>query len=1512
MKKMKKMLVSLLLIALLVSLSPTYVFAESPEDGAAVDVIFMVDGVQYARESVKTGASLFNWPETPSVPDGMVTEDGDDYEFAGWADNDGNLYTRESVFTETTTLTAQWKAPEWFTVTFQDRYGNLLSSSTLIHGSKLSDYEGYAQYADDPAFVGWFAGTAQLAESQEITEDVTVHAVFRVTVTFVDKEGNTIASDVQNSGTALSGFNGFDRYASDDEFVTWLNEKEYYSGEIEVYEDITVSPLFRKIQTDCPVYIGNTGYSILQEAFDAAEDGDTIDLVEDIEIEGTTLAPDSLMSITLNLNEKTITNTSSSKYAIDITKPVNLTIIGNGSIISNDDDCIDVEEEAAGTSLVIDGLTLKSNYFGIYVYSGDKTKKRNSLRIKNADISTYDDESLYVGSYTDVVIDGGLFESNNYCALYSEDDSSVVINGGTFKSIGDCAVDINEGNADINGGSFYSKENCALYTYGNITVNGGVFRTDAYDKAAFQCNDNKVTINGGEFYSVAENSAAVCQTGAYMLVINGGIFNAPQYYAIKAENSVEIHAGTFTGGKGGLIARGGITTLYGGTFASTDGRSPALVNGGSVDLIKIADGYVATPENWKNSPRVTVLKDGTLPEEHTVTFMDAEGKVLSGIQVKKETVVGDIADFEYYKEDDTFLFWKDQYDNIITAQSTVESDLILSPVFESADSLTVHSTDELIEKLADPTVTTIILGEPENEDSYNVRETIQINHSVTILGNNITLKREKSCTDAVFQVVDKPTDAVLDGMIIDGNQVESQRAAVIALNGSRLTLKNVTIENCINIADGAVNFEADRPKPIMGGAISACGKYANHRIVDKTSITIDSCVLKNNRAVNGGAISLYNDVNLIIQNTDILGNKADKYGGALYTDKGLHTGDTEIKSNYKLMNTRIYQNTAIAGGGIYLDDYSPWILTTTNVKVYNNTACQGGGLWAGHTFFRKSFNDFTGTDFFGNRANESFGTSTDMEKYIVDKTEGVMGDDVFDINRALSMRGSNRKYKNPLSSEKSGNIEKESRANATVPFTDENGNSEEIPENVLIPFHSWFEDGDYRLNARYENMVKSIKIPDEDEENDYKLDPAKINNQSWPRAINGRLFYGMKSIYFGYLVKYMPNHPEYANEDVQQYDETAYLPDSTVLVKDNDGFTDYSWAGHVFEGWNTEADGTGEWFDSRFQIKENTILYAIWEKVPGGSLTVSKEVSGQGDKKKAFSFVVSLSDTALNGTFGEMEFVNGVAEFTLKDGQSKTASDLPAGILYTVKEEDNSGYTTTVNQINSEILKGKVIAGNGWEVHFINEIPIPDDPKPAKVNLTAGKTLNGSVPSRNDFTFILKDRDGNILQTVNNVAGNISFAEMVFDKEGVYEYTISEQTDTDKSINYDNTVYTVTIKVTRNDDYTAEITYEKNGQAYSGTPMFANTSKPGIPVTPVNPLPPEEHLTDPEDPTEPVQPEGKPLPGDNYLENKEQVDSNVPKTGDAGANMILFNLLLMTVSALTGITLYLRKTAKKK
>lgn len=122
---------------------------------------------------------------------------------------------------------------------------------------------------------------------------------------------------------------------------------------------------------------------------------------------------------------------------------------------------------------------------------------------------------------------------------------------------------------------------------------------------------------------------------------------------------------------------------------------------------------------------------------------------------------------------------------------------------------------------------------------------------------------------------------------------------------------------------------------------------------------------------------------------------------------------------------------------------------------------------------------------------------------------------------------------------------------------------------------------------------------------------------------------------------------------------------------------------------------------------ENVYTYDF-TNVKKGALTVEKIVQGnRGETDRAFTFTVTLTGKSqtsieantINGKFGDMTFENGVATFTLKHGQSITASGLPAGLTYTVEETDanENGYTTSNSGNN-----GTIPSGDTDKVYFTN------------------------------------------------------------------------------------------------------------------------------------------------------------------------------------------------------------------
>ena len=161
---------------------------------------------------------------------------------------------------------------------------------------------------------------------------------------------------------------------------------------------------------------------------------------------------------------------------------------------------------------------------------------------------------------------------------------------------------------------------------------------------------------------------------------------------------------------------------------------------------------------------------------------------------------------------------------------------------------------------------------------------------------------------------------------------------------------------------------------------------------------------------------------------------------------------------------------------------------------------------------------------------------------------------------------------------------------------------------------------------------------------------------------------------------------------------------------------------------------------------------------------------------------------------------------TEKDGWSFGFYDLPkyrtdgTEIEYTVSEEDIDGYTTVYDGFN-----------------IINTI-IPE----AEIVFEGVKYLNNE--SGEGFEFLLPDEIGKVLETVkSNSDGKFAFTKLSYRNEGVYKYFIRETVGNDEFVSYDNSVYTVSVKVEKiGKTLTASYTLLKNDAEYSGAIEFKN------------------------------------------------------------------------------------------
>ncbi|MCH5198343.1 MAG: Cna B-type domain-containing protein, partial [Oscillospiraceae bacterium] len=203
----------------------------------------------------------------------------------------------------------------------------------------------------------------------------------------------------------------------------------------------------------------------------------------------------------------------------------------------------------------------------------------------------------------------------------------------------------------------------------------------------------------------------------------------------------------------------------------------------------------------------------------------------------------------------------------------------------------------------------------------------------------------------------------------------------------------------------------------------------------------------------------------------------------------------------------------------------------------------------------------------------------------------------------------------------------------------------------------------------------------------------------------------------------------------------------SVTAKDLPAGMTYSVFEKAVNGYTTDSKNS-----SGTIKKDESITVEFVNTRDNGALSVTKMVDGRdGEKERDFAFTVTLSDTSITGQYGDMYFNEGVANFTLRHGQTKTARELPTGITYKVKEETVEGYTVTSTGTTGEITKNDTKLSV-----FVNNRNQGD--------LTVSKTvLAKNVDPDEEFSFIVTLSD----TSINGKYGNMEFVN------GIANFTLT-------------------------------------------------------------------------------------------------------------------------------------------
>ena len=272
-------------------------------------------------------------------------------------------------------------------------------------------------------------------------------------------------------------------------------------------------------------------------------------------------------------------------------------------------------------------------------------------------------------------------------------------------------------------------------------------------------------------------------------------------------------------------------------------------------------------------------------------------------------------------------------------------------------------------------------------------------------------------------------------------------------------------------------------------------------------------------------------------------------------------------------------------------------------------------------------------------------------------------------------------------------------------------------------------------------------------------------------------------------------------------------------------------------------------------------------------VSIAKKLEGRALKAGEFTFqllegneVVSkgTNDADGNVTFNAVTYTSDdLGEHTYK---VREVAGEAGGVTY-----DKSEYDVKVNVTDNHVGALSAKASSDGAIVFKNSYAAD----PTSVSFSATKVLDGAELKEGQFSFVLRDNEGNELETAKNAAdGTVSFQPVEFAGPGTHDFTISEVNDGQANVTYDDASYQLTVNVT--DDGEGHLSASVDGQP----PVFKNTY------------------------TAPAQPKDDQKPA-----QKDQKKPIVPKTGDA-TNVVAPVVILVVAAACIALG-FLAKNKKK-
>ena len=292
------------------------------------------------------------------------------------------------------------------------------------------------------------------------------------------------------------------------------------------------------------------------------------------------------------------------------------------------------------------------------------------------------------------------------------------------------------------------------------------------------------------------------------------------------------------------------------------------------------------------------------------------------------------------------------------------------------------------------------------------------------------------------------------------------------------------------------------------------------------------------------------------------------------------------------------------------------------------------------------------------------------------------------------------------------------------------------------------------------------------------------------------------------------------------------------------------------EAYNIQSVGVTDKYDSA-NLNVNGADIKAYDSVTG------EDVTAKFDIKVENGVITATSKADLTKSLGDAENTQVIDTTKLAFGRYYKF-EIPAEIKQSA--QDGVDIENTASQIVHQYDPTKKTVEKPEKPTEKRVVNIP-----VKVQFQFTKKLEGRALKAGEFSFVLKDEKGNVIETVtNDAAGKITFSNLEFKRgeEGTHLYHVEEIRGTDSSIEYDKMVATVGIMINKDGKVLTAITQLPEDTEFNNTvippttpPNTPPTTPPNTPpTTPPNTPPTTPPNTPPTPPTTPPTPPTPPTP----------------------------------------------------